>query len=252
MMRSYDRVAWCTELSPSDYEYFEDLKADGINTAVVCIAASDTREPIGMEQTYNARAAGMNVHAFFMTDLIKPVQDAYHFLKQLEALNYKENVRLAVMPMHEEDLIEEPEHQIKLIFDEIHEYRPDSEIDVVLTKEQLLKAEIIFDLLPEEINLTVTNVGGLNSGIKEAGTWIYTGKYRNHFQLLAYDFYQYYTKAHQSHGFQLDLNTHYEARMGDSWWIIAKQHGMQVLDLLELNHADIADRIIPGQLIKIA
>lgn len=250
-MKSYDRVAWCTELSPSDYEYFVELRNAGIETAVVCLCASDEIDPLGMEQTYNARAAGLNVHAFCMTDLKDPWHDAFQFTNRLKSLNYDRDVRLAIMPMPDEG-IREPEEGLKLMFSTIHEYFADSKIDVVLTKDQLLNGEFVFDLLPEDINLTVGNIGGLNAGIKEAGTWIYTGRFNGHLQLLAYDFYQYYTKANQLHGFQLDLNNHYEARMGDSWWIIAKQHGMQVLDLLELNHADIADRIIPGQLIRIA
>ena len=250
-MKDYDRVAWCTELSPSDYDHFVEMKDDGIQTAVVCIYSSDETSPLGTEQTHNARSAGLDVHAFCMTDLKDPWGDALEFTNRLRSLNYDKKARLAVMPMPDEDM-PGPEERLKLMFSTIQKYFADIPIDVVLTKEQLLKGKFIFDLLLANINLTVGNVGGLNAGIKEAGTWIYTGRFNGHLQLLAYDFYQYYTKVNQFHGFQLGLDNEYEARMGDSWWIIAKQHGLQVLDLLELNHADIADRIIPGQRIRIA
>lgn len=250
-MKSYDRVAWCTELSPADQEFFEEMKADGIDTAVVCVHTTGSPEPLGMEQTYTARGVGMNVHAFCMVDLVEPEMDALRFANRLKYLNYHDDCRLAIMPLPDVNL-EAPEERIKIMFECLRKYRPGCAIDIVLTKDQLINGEIVFDLLPDDINLTIGNTGGLNAGIKEAGTWIYTAKFHGRLQLLAYDFYQYYTKANQFHGFQLGLDNKYEARMGDSWWIIAKQHGLQVLDLLELNHADIADRIIPGQRIRIA
>lgn len=250
-MKSYDKVAWCTELSPENHEFFAEMKADGINTAVICIATSNQEFPPGMKQTYAARAAGMNVHAMCITDLVAPHRDACWFAERLKHLAYDDDVRLAIMPMPDEDL-EEPEQRIQEMFDVLYELRPQAKVDVVLAKEQLLNGEISFDLLPEEINLTVSNPRGMNAGIKEAGTWIYGSFYHDQPQLLSYDFYQFYSCANQNHGFQLDLNTHYEARIGDNWWVIAKQHGMRVLDLLELNEADIADRIIPGQLIRVA
>lgn len=250
-MKSYERVAWCTELSPSDQEFFEEMKADGINTAVVCISASGAHHFLGSEQTYHARGIGMNVHPFCITDLRDPHRDAWWFAQSLKKLNYLDDVRLAIMPMPEKGL-DEPEARIREMFAVLHEFRPTAKIDVAVTKEQLLDGEINFDLLPEGINLTVSNTRGLTAGIKEAGTWIYANRFHGQPQLLAYDFYQFYTRANQYHGFQLTLDKYYEARVGDSWWVIAKQHGMRVLDLLELNEADIADRIIPGQRIKVA
>lgn len=250
-MKSYDKVAWCTELSPDSQEFFAEMKEDGIGTAVVCIAMSGAIYQPGMHQTYAARAAGMNVHAMCITDLAEPHRDACRFAERLNYLAYTDDVRLAIMPMPDENL-EEPEQRIQEMFDVLHEFRPKAEVDVVLTKEQVLNGEINLDLLPAEINLTIANPRGMNAGVKEAGTWIYASFYHDQPQLLSYDFYQFYSRANQNHGFQLDLDTHYEARVGDSWWVIAKQHGMRVLDLLELNEADIADRIIPGQRIRVA
>lgn len=250
-MKSYDKVAWCTELSPESHDFFTEMKEDGVDTAVVCIATSGSVFQTGTAQTYAARAAGMSVHAMCITDLIEPHCDAYHFAERLQHLDYDDDVRLAIMPMPDERL-EEPEQRIQEMFDVLHELRPKAEVDVVLAKEQVINGEINLDLLPAGINLTIANPCGMNAGVKEAGTWIYTSFYHDQPQLLAYDFYQFYSRANQNHGFQLDLNTHYEARVGDSWWVIAKQHGIRVLDLLELNEADIADRIIPGQRIRVA
>ena len=52
-------------------------------------------------------------------------------------------------------------------------------------------------------------------------------------------------------GYQMSLIGEYEALPGDSWWIIARKHGMSLLDLLALNEADLDDRILPGEIIKV-
>ncbi|KRM29838.1 LysM peptidoglycan-binding domain-containing protein [Limosilactobacillus panis] len=250
-MSSYDRVAWCTELSPTDHEYFKKMKDDGIDTAVICLKVAGAPATIsGMHQTYAARAAGMIVHACCVTDLVDPQLDAINFAGRLNGLRYPAETRLAIMPLPDPRM-GDPEPLIWEFIKELQEYRPNADIDICVTKEQIFNAEIMLCLLPAGINLTVANPGGLNAGVKEAGTWIYTSTYNGQPQLLAYDLYQYYSRP-TSRGVQLSLDNEHEAREGDTWWIIAKQYDVGILDLLALNKANISDRIIPGQRIRVA
>lgn len=50
----------------------------------------------------------------------------------------------------------------------------------------------------------------------------------------------------------MSLDTEYIVRTGDSYWMIARQLGMELAELLLLNNARIGDKIVPGQRIKIA
>ncbi len=62
----------------------------------------------------------------------------------------------------------------------------------------------------------------------------------------------FYTKPNQMRGRQLSLDTEYIVRAGDSYWMIAQQLGIELVELLLLNNARIGDKIVPGQRIKIA
>ncbi len=42
------------------------------------------------------------------------------------------------------------------------------------------------------------------------------------------------------------------AQPGDTWYSIARRHGMPVVDLLALNRAIAEDRIFAGQVVRIA
>lgn len=84
-----------------------------------------------------------------------------------------------------------------------------------------------------------------NSGISEAGTWVYTDECEGDVQYLAYDYYGYYT---DDSGYQLSLvDFDYVAQPGDTWYSIARRHGMPVVDLLALNRAIAEDRILPDK-----
>lgn len=50
----------------------------------------------------------------------------------------------------------------------------------------------------------------------------------------------------------MSLDTEYIVRAGDSYWMIARQLGIELAELLLLNNATVGDRIVPGQRIKIA
>lgn len=101
------------------------------------------------------------------------------------------------------------------------------------------------------INLTIINCtpGASSPGVNVAGTWIYKAELENDVEVLAYDFYGYYTDD----GYQLSLvDTEYVAQPGDSWYSISRRHGIPINDLLVLNRAMDTDRIYAGQVVRIA
>lgn len=99
--------------------------------------------------------------------------------------------------------------------------------------------------------MTVSNPGQLDAGVATVGIWLYKNHFYGYLQLLGYDFYQFYTEEVMDREYQMDLIGEYEALPGDSWLIIAKKHGMLLLDLLALNEADLGDRILPGERIRV-
>ena len=101
-------------------------------------------------------------------------------------------------------------------------------------------------------NLTVIDYNRLYPSVAGAGTWIFDDEYLDEQQLIAYDFMDFYTKPNQMRGRQLSLDTEYIVRAGDSYWMIARQLGVELAELLLLNNATVGDRIVPGQRIKIA
>ncbi|MDB6229130.1 LysM peptidoglycan-binding domain-containing protein [Lactobacillus amylovorus] len=101
------------------------------------------------------------------------------------------------------------------------------------------------------INLTIINCtpNATSPGIEVAGTWVYKAELENDIEVLAYDFFGYYTND----GYQLSLvDTEYVAQLGDSWYSISRRHGIPVTDLLVLNRAAETDKIFAGQVIRIA
>ena len=106
-----------------------------------------------------------------------------------------------------------------------------------------LKLDRIYGFDDFEINFTYP---------KKVVNSIIDDEYLDEQQLIAYDFMDFYTKPNQMRGRQLSLDTEYIVRAGDSYWMIARQLGMELAELLLLNNATVSDRIVPGQRIKIA
>lgn len=247
----YNRVAWCTEVSPSNFEYFRELKEDSVSAAIIALRTSGSiSDNHSIEQLQAARAAGMLVHAGVITDLERPEDDADELMLRMRFHGFSKERRVAIMAVPDPILEDQTERLCQLII-RLCNWCSVANIDICLDRRQILNGDIDLDELPAGINLTVSNPGGLNSGVPLAGTWIYANRYRGYPQLLAYDFYQFYTEEPMDRGYQMNLIGEYEALPGDSWWIIAKKHGMSILDLLALNEADLDDRILPGEIIKV-
>lgn len=251
MTNDYPKVAWCTEVSPAGQEYFEELKAAGVEAAIVNVFTSRSiNDEHLFEQLQSARKAGMLVHAGMITDLEDPDTDAGEMLLRLRFIDLSKARRVAIMVLPDPAL-EDQTGRLRHLICRLQQWSGVQNLDICLTREQALNGEIDLEQLPAELNLTVDHVGGMTPGVQQTGTWIYQNKFQGYPQLLAYDFYQYYTAEPFDRGCQLELVGDYEARVGDSWWTIAKQFGLSLLDLLSLNEADLNDRIFPGERIRV-
>ena len=75
---TYNKIAWCTIISPNSPEYFQELKDSGVTAAIVSLLTSGSRmlSSLTIRQVQSARAAGMLVHAGAVTRLEYPERDA--------------------------------------------------------------------------------------------------------------------------------------------------------------------------------
>ena len=136
------------------------------------------------------------------------------------------------------------------MIDLLSRYHDRSCIDLAFFKRDLDDGLYDLSKLPKMINLTIINCGAKASGVPTSGTWVYTDELEGDVQYLAYDYYGYYT---DDSGYQLSLvDFDYVAQPGDTWYSIARRHGIPIVDLLALNRSIADDKIYAGQVIRIA
>lgn len=247
---SYPKVAFCSAISPGFIEHYDKLRKAGIDTACVCLHLSNYNyQRFARIHTNLAREAGMITHAFFVTNLYDVTEDVLTFSKNFSLLGYTASSKITVL-VNSDKYVPDREDKIIDIIDRISRFHPRENIDLAFFKRDL--DDKLYDpaKLPRFINLTVISCEEKTSvSMLEAGTWVYTSDFENEIQLLAYDFYGFYT----SDGYQLSLiDTDYVVQLGDTWHSIARRHGMPLNDLLALNRANKNEKIYAGQIVRIA
>lgn len=253
MNTNHRQVAWCTVLSPASEKYFRKLKKYGVDAAIIPLRVTNSGmvDYHSLDQLQAARKAGMIVHVGLLTNLSHPELDVAVLRFQMKLLHFKAGAqRVAVMPMAKPGVPGQTDRLCRVITS-LCSWCGIADIDVCLKPEEIYDGPFDLGELPAGINLTAMNPEGRGVGVPTAGTWIYSNRFMGELQFLAYDFCGYYTKRLAERDYQLDLKGEYEAQIGDSWWVIAKEHDMDLIDLLALNEADIDDRIMPGQIIKV-
>lgn len=184
-----------------------------------------------------------------ITDLCEPVSDVFAFTRRYNFLGYNSGTKITIW-ITANKYVTDREEKIVQIIDLLSNYHPRENIDVAFYKRDVDAG--IYDLtkIPKMINLTIINCNATESGIFDAGTWVYTTEFRDTTQLLAYDYYGFYT---DNSGYQLSLiDTDYVVQKGDTWHSIARRHGMPLNDLLALNRANKNEKIYAGQIVRIA
>ena len=248
--QNYPRVAYCSAITTSTLEHYERLKALGINTVSVCLHVSGFEyHKFATIHTDLARKAEMTTHAFMITDLYEPIDDVVAFTKRFINLYYTEQTKITIV-VNSDVYCKEREDKIIEIVDLLSNYHDRNCIDLAFFKRDLDDGLYDLSKLPKMINLTIINCGAKTSGVPDAGTWVYTDECEGDVQYLAYDYYGYYT---DDSGYQLSLvDFDYVAQPGDTWYSIARRHGIPIVDLLALNRAIADDKIYAGQVVRIA
>ena len=247
----YPRLAFCSSLTPAKIEYYENLRKVGINAVSICMHVSGNEYfKYAVIHTNLARQAGLTTHAYMITDLYDPISDVTTLTKRLAKLGYGATTKVTIL-VNSDKYVKDRESKIVQIMDLMSNYHDRSCIDIAFFKRDL--DDKLYDLnkLPRLINLTIINCtpNATSPGIEVAGTWVYKAELENDIEVLAYDFFGYYTND----GYQLSLvDTEYVAQLGDSWYSISRRHGIPVTDLLVLNRAAETDKIFAGQVIRIA
>ena len=243
-------VAFCTEQTTAEQEYFYSIQPMGVNACVVNLTVGkNERNLLAEKQIEAARKAGMTVHASHIARFttIKEARDeAKFFLTQT----------LPESAVH--TLIFTPTVADKSAMELINFFQETLYLHGYRNQDLCVTARLITDniIQPRNLhlkpNLTVIDYNRLYPSVVGAGTWIFDDEYLDEQQLIAYDFMDFYTKPNQMRGRQLSLDTEYIVRAGDSYWMIARQLGMELAKLLLLNNATVGDKIVPGQRIRIA
>lgn len=246
----YPRLAFCSSLTPAKPEYYENLRKAGINAVSICMHASGREYfKYAVIHTNLARQAGLTTHAYMITDLCDPTTDVTTLAQRLAKLGYGSTTKVTIL-VNSDKYVKDRENKIIQIMDLMSNYHDRNSIDLAFFKRDLDDRLYDLDKLPRLINLTIINCtpNATNPGITTAGTWIYKAELENDVEVLAYDFYGYYT----SDGYQLSLvDTEYVAQLGDSWYSISRRHGMPITDLLALNRATADEKIFAGQVVRI-
>lgn len=253
-MEDYNMVAFCTEQTTAEQEYFYSIQPMGVNACVVNLTVGkNERNLLAEKQIEAARKAEMLVHASHIARFTTPEEardEANFFLAQTRAFNLPESAvhTLIFTPT----IADKSAMELINFFQEtlyLHGYRNQ---DLCVTAQLITNNIVQPGNLHLRPNLTVIDYNRLYPSVAGAGTWIFDDEYLDEQQLIAYDFMDFYTRPNQLRGRQLSLDTEYIVRAGDSYWMIARQLGIELAELLLLNNATVGDRIVPGQRIKIA
>lgn len=250
-MEENQKVAWCTSMSPSDYDYFMKMKAAGVRAAVINLTLGlGCWNERAMDQMMAAKMAGMTISPFHLS-IMDPFfvdEEMVTFSERLRFFDFDAgNVTLALMPTFKLTRA----RNTQLINQMVTALRAtgDYTVDICVQAEDLADGRIAPEDLADPVNLTVINYDDDDAGYPGTGTWIYANEFAGQRQLLGVDFYQHYTALARPFD---HANGVYIAQEGDSWRLVAFQHGMAVRDLLRMNSAHETDEIKPGQWINVA
>lgn len=250
--QEYPVMAFSSAITEPCLCHYEHMKEMGINTVSICVHISgfDNYYKYARLHTVYAKKTDMSTHAFMLSDLTDPVDDISFFTKRFYQLGYNSGSKMTIWVKSDRRVKNREERIIQMI-DLLSKYHPRENIDIAFYKRDIDSGLYDLSKLPKLINLTIINCDAQNSGVPEAGTWIYTDQMGEMVhQVLAYDFYGFYT---DDTGYQLSLvDTDYVVQKGDTWQSIARRHGVSMDDLLTLNRATIFDQVFEGQVVRIA
>lgn len=253
-MEDYNKVIFCTEKTSAEQEYFYSIQPMGVKACVVNLTiGKNDANLLAQKQLKMAQKAGIVTHVAHCAQFTTPEEardEAKKFLTATRTLNLPEGTVYTLI--FTPTVADKTATNLINFFQEtlhIHGYRNQ---DLCVSAKLIVNNIIQVDELHLRPNLTVIDYDRLYPSVVGAGTWIFSNEYLDERQLIAYDFMDFYTKPNQMRGRQLSLDTEYVARVGDSYWMIARQLGIRLSELLLMNNVRLEDKIVPGQRIKIA
>lgn len=253
-MDSYNKVVWCTEVSPCDEEYFKQLKQEGVKAAVINLTIGlNSYNSLAKEQYRLAKEHGMITHLFHLAmfehleDILK---EAEWFSSLAGKFHQEEDTVMTVLFNPEYD-VKNATAMIDIFLNEMRQFGNEY-LDICVPARLIQSGNLSPMHLSYKANFTLIDCNRMTPSIAGCGTWIYANKFKNQPQLIAYDFFDFYVKPNRLRGVQISLFDTYVAKPGDNWWLVAERLGVPIVQLLALNDAELDDKVYPGDHIKVA
>lgn len=189
-------VAFCTEQTTAEQEYFYSIQPMGVNACVVNLTIGQNEQNLLAEkQIRAAKNAGMIVHVSHIARFTTPEQardEAKFFLAHSRKLELPERAihTLIFTP----SIADKTAVELINFFQEtlyLFGYRKQ---DLCVPAKLVANNIIMIDELQLRPNLTVIDYNRLYPSVVGAGTWIFNDRYLGENQLIAYDFMDFYTK----------------------------------------------------------
>ena len=252
MSSIYNLVADVSSNNPDTPAYFRQLARGGCRAVIVKLTQGSNpgtayKNPKAANQIKNAMAAGMLVHAYHYASFISPADarnEADWFVSA--AQHHQIGTQSVMMLDVESTVIPQNATPCANAFIERVQELGYPRTDVYAMASWYWEHRLDKDQLKAK-NRMVARYRASQPGVTNTGTWQFTRTWNGMQQDMSYDFFGYYTEPVGSQGFQLELDSVYYIKPGDSWWLVAHQHGLDMHKLAEMNDTDISTVLHPGR-----
>lgn len=256
MTTHYDLVADVASMQPDTLNYFQLLKRKGVKAVIIKLTegsnpGSAYLNPKAKNQLASARAAGLLVHGYHFAQFISIADarlEAQWFVKCAKQLGLEKSAVL-MLDMESRILPANATACANAFVDEVHQLGY-ARTDIYTSASWIWSNRLVQSQLKTK-NLMIAAYNPVKPGVDHVGTWQFTSRWEGMHQDMSYDFFGYYTQPVGAQGHQLSLDDTYTVRPGDSWWLIAKQHNVDMTELAKLNGKKLSDFIYPGQKLKV-
>lgn len=212
-MDSYNKVVWCTEVSPCDDDYFKKLKQEGVKAAVINLTLGLTSfNHLAKEQYRLAKKYGMATHLFHfaMFEHLEDIQKEAEWFSSLAGKFHQEEDTVMAVLFNPESNVKNATAMIDIFLNEMQQFGNEY-LDICIPARLIQSGNLDPKKLSYKANFTLIDCGRMAPSIAGCGTWIYTNKINNQPQLVAYDFFDFYVKPNRVRGAQTSIFNTYVA-----------------------------------------
>ena len=248
-MAKYDLVADVSSHNPDSIEFFRKLAKLGVKAVIVKLTEGSNPgsayfNPKAMKQVQHTAACGMRVHAYHFSQFLDDadaILEALWFIEKAKQLNLGRDSVMAVdcessaLPFN---ITSSANAFLSTVKSAGY-----PQTDVYTATSWFWEGRINPDQLIAK-NLWVASYGVSQPGVDNVGTWQFTDNFCGLHVDMSYGFSGHYTGKQAP-------SEEYVVQPGDSWWLIAYNHNLDMNALAALNGQTIHDTIHPGQKIKV-